>query len=263
VPGRRKYGQAQRDAIYRLHLEDLPSHDIAERCAAGIDGKPGFKVSPRTVREIVHQERQRRPTSDPGQELPDESKPRGIKSAEHHLRGCTRNDEAFGRWLRWNAEQARVEEAAGEEVRLFASEAMIREYHPEWLELMPPESGRAVETVPNPDTANEHANEATAGNNEGAYTPGGFQAGNTREQAGGIEVAGHNSSHAQAGSPPTQTNQDAGPARARQLEEARQLIAEGRAEQPQVTTEAFLAQRRAEQERRQVRGMRRTDNAQG
>lgn len=71
----RKYSQSQRDAIYRLALGGLASREIAERCAAGIEDKPRFDISPRTVRAIVLQERQRRPTSDPRQD-PSKDNPR-------------------------------------------------------------------------------------------------------------------------------------------------------------------------------------------
>jgi hypothetical protein len=232
MPAPRKYGQPQRDAIYALHVEGLTSEAISERCAAGIDGRPPFEISPRTVRSIVHQERQRRPTSDPRHE--DKPKPFGIGNAEHHRRTCTRNDEAFGEWLRWSCEMGAEEAAAGLEPPLFPTEAQIREYHPEWLELMPPSPGRTraelrkglglpadpVETVPNTEPANQHAGETPNGNNGGNESdtvpgypqarkepPGGdVQARSTSGSAGGIK----DDARAHDGSPPTHKNQAAG-----------------------------------------------------
>ena len=49
----RKYSQAQRDALWRLHVAGMTSGEVAKAAEEGKTGLPPFSVPPRTVRAIV------------------------------------------------------------------------------------------------------------------------------------------------------------------------------------------------------------------
>jgi hypothetical protein len=261
MPAPRKYGQRQREAIYRLSLEGLPSHAISERCAAGIEGTPGFEIPPRTVRSIVHQERQRRPTSDPCQDSPKHD-PRAsvlhrldqLERWQHEgypepgpLSNRDRHPCDVWRCNEWAVELRR---ASRREAVPGARRFLCADHLEEAVE-----AGR-VEPVPEPtmqpieEAAEETAAATTSGSNESntlQAPKSQAQARTAPEPSGGIE----DGPHAQAGYPRPHESQAAGSLTPAQKQELLEQL------------DAKLDARPQPANRAPVIGMRRTDNTRG
>jgi hypothetical protein len=260
-----RYSRAQQDYILALSARGLSSTEIAALCAEGSEEMFPFKAPARSVRHLLQVHRRDQKSSDPRhQDPPETDKPFMVRIAEGTLR-----DFRSGR-LHFDSEEHLWKHMQGtiETAREYFDTDLL-EHHPEWAEHLP----AAVDAVPKlhvPSDLGEGPvsghTPATSGNrpaDASSIPPGGIdqawdQQPQAREEEHGAETQARyppqieDSFHAQRSSPPADTSRPAGKTRARQLEEARELIAEGMAEQPQVTTE---------QERRQVRGMRTTRNA--